>query len=68
MPSSSVLFCAGVPEMKYDAQGETARGELLLRGSNNFSGYFKQQDKTVRRRRSRRRWLAVLDGPAHQWL
>ena len=42
-------FCLeSVPEMKYDAQGEVPRGELLLRGPNNFVGYYKAPDKTVR--------------------
>ena len=37
-----------VTEMKYDARGSPARGELLLRGPNNFQGYYKDQEKTVR--------------------
>eukprot|EP00892_Ulva_mutabilis_P009730 jgi/Ulvmu1/7129/UM034_0035.1 len=35
-----------VTEMKYDALGTPARGELLLKGPNLFKGYYKMQDKT----------------------
>jgi AMP-binding enzyme len=37
-----------VPEMNYDATATPARGELLLKGANNFQGYYKMDDKTVR--------------------
>lgn len=41
-------FCLeSVPEMKYDALANPPRGELLLKGTNNFSGYYKSDDKTV---------------------
>ena len=32
-----------IPEMNYDAQGSPARGELLLRGTTLFEGYYKQE-------------------------
>eukprot|EP00892_Ulva_mutabilis_P009732 jgi/Ulvmu1/7130/UM034_0036.1 len=35
-----------VPEMKYDALGTPARGELLMRGSAVFQGYHKQPAQT----------------------
>ena len=48
-PQPVTEFCLeSVPEMKYDAQAEVPRGELLVRGPNTFLGYFKMQDKTVR--------------------
>lgn len=37
-----------VPDMKYDALGAKAQGELLLKGPNLFTGYYKMPDKTVR--------------------
>lgn len=46
-PQPVTAFCLeSVPEMNYDAVGTPARGELLLKGANNFSGYYKMQDKT----------------------
>ena len=36
-----------VPEMNYDALDKTApKGELLMRGPMNFSGYYKDQVRT----------------------
>lgn len=35
-----------VPEMGYDALGSTPRGEICLKGTTLFSGYFKREDLT----------------------
>lgn len=35
-----------VPDMKYDAQAATPRGEICLRGPSLFSGYYKREDLT----------------------
>eukprot|EP00894_Picocystis_sp_ML_P003804 jgi/Pico_ML_1/54321/g4686.t1 len=35
-----------VPEMDYDALGDTPRGEICLRGPALFSGYYKQEKAT----------------------
>lgn len=41
------LRLESVPDMKYDALDSTRPGgEILLRGPQTFSGYYKQQDKT----------------------
>lgn len=33
-----------VPEMGYDALGDTPRGEVCIRGKTLFSGYYKRED------------------------
>lgn len=49
VPQPVTTFCLeSVPEMKYDANATPPRGELLVKGPNNFQGYFKMDDKTVR--------------------
>lgn len=35
-----------VPEMGYDALGNTPRGEICIRGKCLFSGYYKREDLT----------------------
>lgn len=35
-----------VPEMGYDALGDTPRGEICIRGKCLFSGYYKREDLT----------------------
>jgi long-chain acyl-CoA synthetase len=49
LPQPVTSFCLeSVPEMNYDAMATPPRGELLMKGPNNFLGYYKAQDKTVR--------------------
>jgi len=41
------LQLESVPELNYDATTEEEpKGEILIRSANNFSGYYKAQDKT----------------------
>ncbi|KAH8964740.1 hypothetical protein BDL97_04G082000 [Sphagnum fallax] len=35
-----------VPELNYDAFGETPQGEICIRGNTLFSGYYKREDLT----------------------
>lgn len=35
-----------VPELGYNALGDTQRGEICLRGKTMFSGYYKREDLT----------------------
>jgi len=35
-----------IPEMNYVSKGSLQRGELLIRGPNIFSGYYKEKEKT----------------------
>lgn len=35
-----------VPEMNYDALGDEPKGEILLKGDNNFQGYYKNEKGT----------------------
>ena len=36
-----------IPEMNYDPLGSPPRGEVCIRGSTVFTGYYKQEDKTL---------------------
>lgn len=46
-PLPYVEFCLeSVPEMKYDANGEQASGEICVRTPFTFSGYYKAKDMT----------------------
>ncbi|XP_058106374.1 long chain acyl-CoA synthetase 4-like, partial [Magnolia sinica] len=45
MPNVDVCL-ESVPEMGYDANSSTPRGEICVRGNTLFSGYFKREDLT----------------------
>lgn len=46
-PVPNVDVCLeSVPEMGYDALAEVPRGEVCVRGSTLFSGYYKREDLT----------------------
>ncbi|KAL5541286.1 hypothetical protein UlMin_042508 [Ulmus minor] len=46
-PVPNVDVCLeSVPEMGYDALSDTPRGEVCVRGSTLFSGYYKREDLT----------------------
>ncbi|XP_058095958.1 long chain acyl-CoA synthetase 4-like isoform X2 [Magnolia sinica] len=46
-PVPNVDVCLeSVPEMGYDANSSTPRGEICVRGNTLFSGYFKREDLT----------------------
>ncbi|KDP25300.1 hypothetical protein JCGZ_20456 [Jatropha curcas] len=46
-PVPNVDVCLeSVPEMNYDALASTPRGEVCVRGSTVFSGYYKREDLT----------------------
>lgn len=43
---STCLRLESVPEMNYDALGEPPIGEILIKSVANFSGYYKDDDRT----------------------
>lgn len=46
-PVPNVDVCLeSVPEMNYDANGSSQRGEICIRGNTLFSGYYKREDLT----------------------
>lgn len=46
-PAPNVDVCLeSVPEMNYDALSSTPCGEICIRGSTVFSGYYKREDLT----------------------
>lgn len=40
------LRLESVPDMNYEALGDDPKGEILLKGANNFQGYFKNEKGT----------------------
>ena len=46
LPSTDMRLEA-VPEMHYDPTGTPPRGEIMFKGPSVFSGYYKDQEKTV---------------------
>jgi len=40
------LRLRSIPDMGYDAQGTPPKGELLMYGPSNMTGYFKNPEKT----------------------
>ena len=46
MPNTDMRLEA-VPEMSYDPSGRPPRGEIMFKGPSVFSGYYKDQEKTV---------------------